>query len=338
LRYLSGVDEDKSGKIEKAEFCKAVQSLGFSDITDIQAGKVFDSLDDNHSGTIEYKELNEMLRRGTGSEAAKRNLQRHGAKRDDSRGATLNARNLNKNFAGSRVAALPPMVKLDASSGESIPLQLKKILDSNSAKLVDVFREWDTDGNGAIDKKEFRKAVAALGYEVPKRDLDQVFDEMDDSGDGFIEYSELKSVLRNAETRTFHAPKPKEPKEPKKPKPTPAPTPAAPVEPEPEEVDYEKLNRAARVIQARCRGIVARNAFRIELAKKRAKPKFRRLYKSIVGERVRIYWERDDAWFSGIVTKYKKDMGWHVEYDSPGKMGTERWHGLVGEQWEVIER
>ena len=29
-------------------------------------------------------------------------------------------------------------------------------------KLIDLFREWDEDGNGAVDKKEFRKAVAAL--------------------------------------------------------------------------------------------------------------------------------------------------------------------------------
>ena len=190
-------DEDGSGKIDKREFTRAVRSMGFSDITDELAGTVFDTLDDDKSGELEYKELNIMLRKGAGSDAVQRRLKR-GNLADHGRGAKLTAKNLNKNFQGSRVAALPEMVKLDVSSGTSLHDQLAMALSENSAKLVDLFREWDEDGNGAVDRKEFRMAVAALGYDAPKKDLDAFFDTFDVSGDGEIEYNELKKGLAKA--------------------------------------------------------------------------------------------------------------------------------------------
>ena len=33
--------------------------------------------------------------------------------------------------------------------------------------MIDLFREWDEDGDGTVSKKEFRKAVIHLGLEVP---------------------------------------------------------------------------------------------------------------------------------------------------------------------------
>ena len=98
-------------------------------------------------------------------------------------------------FVGSKVAALPPMVKLDTSTGISVPEQLNVILNEHSVKLIDLFREWDEDGNGAIDKKEFRAAIAGLGYDVSKKEANAAFDLLDDSGDGFIEYDEFKKQL-----------------------------------------------------------------------------------------------------------------------------------------------
>merc|ERR1711965_785759 len=56
-------DEDNSGKIDKREFTRAVRALGFADISEKDAGAVFDMLDDDKSGELEYKELNLMLRK-----------------------------------------------------------------------------------------------------------------------------------------------------------------------------------------------------------------------------------------------------------------------------------
>ena len=177
-------DEDGSGKINKKEFRRAIKALGFPYISEKDVDAVFDSLDEDKSGELEYKELNAALRKGAGSEKVTANLKRgkERGQRDGGRGAKLTSRNLNANFAGSRVAALPPMVQLDPSQG-SVPEQLNLILSEHNVKLIDLFREWDDDGNGAIDKKEFRAAIADLGYDVSKKEANAAFALLDDSGD-----------------------------------------------------------------------------------------------------------------------------------------------------------
>ena len=49
--------------------------------------------------------------------------------------------------------------------------QLLNLLHENNAKLIDLFREWDHDGNGALDKKELQRAVSSLGYDAPKKEV-----------------------------------------------------------------------------------------------------------------------------------------------------------------------
>ena len=56
---------------------------------------------------------------------------------------------MNVNYVGSRVAALPATVKLEVSDDVSVQEQLRDVLTANSVKLIDLFREWDDDGNGA---------------------------------------------------------------------------------------------------------------------------------------------------------------------------------------------
>ena len=187
-------DEDRSGTVDKAEFHKAVRALGF-DVDREDTDAVFESLDDDNSGKLEYKELALMLRKGAGSEAAKANLKRvkHAER---GRGAKITAKNLNVNYQGAKVAMLPPTVTLDASSGISLQEQLVDILSEHGVKLIDLFREWDEDGNGALDKKEVRRAVAALGYEAPRSEVDALFDSIDVDKGGMIEFEEFKKAIK----------------------------------------------------------------------------------------------------------------------------------------------
>jgi Ca2+-binding EF-hand superfamily protein len=93
------------------------------------------------------------------------------------------------------VAALPATVKLEATDDRSIQEQLLDAMKKNAVKLIDLFRDWDDDGNGAIDKKEMRQAVAALGFEAPRKEVDAFFDSIDKDSSGFIEYEEFKKAL-----------------------------------------------------------------------------------------------------------------------------------------------
>ena len=66
---------------------------------------------------------------------------------------------------------------------------------ANSVRIVDLLREWDTDGDGQVSKKEFRKAVTSLGLEATREDMDAVFVAIDTDGSGSIDYTELKKAL-----------------------------------------------------------------------------------------------------------------------------------------------
>ena len=39
-------------------------------------------------------------------------------------------------------------------------------------RVIDLFREWDEDGDGTVSKKEFRKAMPLLGFDAPRAQAD----------------------------------------------------------------------------------------------------------------------------------------------------------------------
>ena len=79
---------------------------------------------------------------------------------------------------------------------EYLQWSLKDALARSSSRVVDLFRAWDEDRSGTVDKKEFYKAVRALGFDVEQKDTDAVFDSLDDDKSGTLEYKELNEMLR----------------------------------------------------------------------------------------------------------------------------------------------
>ena len=73
--------------------------------------------------------------------------------------------------------------------------QLADALRSNASRVCDLFRAWDADGDGEISRKEFQKAMPALGYDVQKEDVDELFKRWDSDGGGSLAYKELKRIL-----------------------------------------------------------------------------------------------------------------------------------------------
>ncbi len=103
----------------------------------------------------------------------------------------------------------PPKEKKDRKTGgilgnvdfdEDRPLgeQLREALSKNAVRILDLFREWDADGDGEISKKEFRKAMPKLGFEVPLNVIDELFDSADPDGSGVIDLKELQKMLRGS--------------------------------------------------------------------------------------------------------------------------------------------
>ena len=65
-----------------------------------------------------------------------------------------------------------------------------------AVRVIDLFREWDTDGNGKVSRAEFHKAMEELKFNVPAEEIDKLFDEWDPDGSGMLEMNELQSQLR----------------------------------------------------------------------------------------------------------------------------------------------
>ena len=152
-------DEDRSGKINKREFTHAVRALGFREITDAMAGECFEALDDDKSGELEYKELNMSIRKDfKGDVMAKLKRARMSAMI-----ATRAAPSTSSTTTPTtRARGSPPPADGQPVSSQAAtrsPSSSTSILSEHSVKLIDLFREWDEDGNGAIDKAEFRRLL-----------------------------------------------------------------------------------------------------------------------------------------------------------------------------------
>ena len=188
-------DDDGSGSISKKEFRRAIMALGFDFFDDVsEIDKVFDEFDTDGSGEIDYKELNKMLR-----QSVKLDDKLYAGAAGEIKTKAQTKHKLRKGPRG-KASALPNSVKLSANSDQTVAEQLHELLAANSVRVIDIFRSWDEDGSGSIDKKEFREAISALGFDAPKADKDAVFEQFDADGSGAIDLKELKNALKKKES------------------------------------------------------------------------------------------------------------------------------------------
>lgn len=109
-----------------------MRALGFSDARDVDLDHVFREFDEDGDGEIRRLELDKRLRKFAGVLAE----QRHA---------------LRRTAGGVRGAALPSTTRLDSRAGSKpIPEQLRESLAANCARVMDLFRAWDEDGNGLV--------------------------------------------------------------------------------------------------------------------------------------------------------------------------------------------
>ena len=83
------------------------------------------------------------------------------------------------------------------SQAELFKEMLHEALSENAGKIVELFRQMDEDGDGTVNKEEFRNVDTMLGIgDIPDEIIDELFSDWDPDGSGSIELDELNQLLR----------------------------------------------------------------------------------------------------------------------------------------------
>ena len=72
-----------------------------------------------------------------------------------------------------------PKILTELGSDGDVAAALREWLRKNAGKVMGLFKSWDYDGNGSVDRMEFRKAMKALGLQAPAAHVDAIFSDFD---------------------------------------------------------------------------------------------------------------------------------------------------------------
>ena len=75
------------------------------------------------------------------------------------------------------------------------------MLDVNYSRVSDLFRAWDTNGDGKISRTEFRRAMEFLKLPSTDAEIDELFDKFDRDGSGSLNFKELQKEIQLARKR-----------------------------------------------------------------------------------------------------------------------------------------
>merc|ERR1712164_201728 len=71
----------------------------------------------------------------------------------------------------------------------------KELTEEQKQEIKEAFDLFDTDGSGSIDAKELKVAMRALGFEPKKDEIAKMIADVDDSGDGEIDFDEFMVMM-----------------------------------------------------------------------------------------------------------------------------------------------
>ena len=189
------LDDDSSGTISLVEWVKAMREFGLQAPSDA-IGAVFHSFDPDHSGTIEYSELHNLLIRSVQKHPRLAQLKTRAETAVPIRKKAVGKKdaNLLGNVGKEAMAALAASAPLD----ETLPNMIRSVLKEKMVRVLDLFRQLDDDHSGQVSVFEFIKAMREFGIEETPNAIVAVFNSFDKDKNGMIEYKELDRLLRGS--------------------------------------------------------------------------------------------------------------------------------------------
>merc|ERR1711998_514773 len=87
---------------------------------------------------------------------------------------------------------------------DEIRREIKRLAETRYGRprFRQVFEEIDRDGSGAIDRREFKKALEQLGFELSSRVVKKLFQKFDKNYDGEITYKEFQKFAEDDDYRS----------------------------------------------------------------------------------------------------------------------------------------
>ena len=178
------LDNDQSGQLNQEEFKTAFEEeLGFAGLPVVTLA-VWSELDNDHSGSVGFAELDKWVFGGFEGEA----------------------HDTNKN--------LSLRSKVHASDDEWDEPRLKKelvaMIKENEMTVTELVMAWDQSGDNQIAKKELlsimKKLVADenLWYTVVRSSVIAAFAKMDRGGDGFVNLEDLGEWISSTDKPSIH--------------------------------------------------------------------------------------------------------------------------------------
>jgi len=177
-------DRNGDGRISRTEFVKVLPLLGLPQHGASEMDAMFDVLDVDRNGHIEFAELNRLLRAGADVQLAA--VMQAGAKGV----IEVEARNRYHVRAHARDGGSSPLK--DASVEE-----MRAAMVRQASRVTDFYRHLDVNGDGKVTRAEFRAALPLLGFGaggIPA--IDGLYEQLDLNRDGTVEYGELQAALR----------------------------------------------------------------------------------------------------------------------------------------------
>jgi len=153
---FSAWDADGSGEIDPSEFREVVRHFGFQ-ANDQLIDDVFSTLDYSKTGTLDLRDLKVRLE----LEAARRNRPMQKLRRIQDR---EEGRDAVVSLAGQKFEKIDLTWSI-AEQAAARRARIMNALKAQSARVMDLFRAWDTNGDGLMSKAEFHEAVKQLGID-----------------------------------------------------------------------------------------------------------------------------------------------------------------------------
>ena len=192
-------DVDGDGQVDGDEFRQALFSLGVDEALRPHVDALFAAIDKDGSGSIEYKEMNRMLRKeaeldadlqaGAAGQIALESKNAHAARQVDLaagrrrmgleanllEGLSLNGDGGAAAPADERGAPVGGAGVWDEARGAMIVEVLRKSLSKHWMRVRELFKSWDTNGDGLISRAEFIDAMRVLGLQASDQAILHLF-------------------------------------------------------------------------------------------------------------------------------------------------------------------